>query len=152
MADLEDEASRRARIAWTIAYTSLPDFDDAGAGNDGTGAWTTRRSMSGLLKGLLSTVLVIGVAYYLQRHLFETLQSTTTDISACARSQLGDCHWIPTPASSTRTFPLPYQVDELVHKVVLNEIGWTEPEKLINNLILERSLAIFFLKESVSAI
>ena len=39
-----------------------------------------------------------------------------------------------------------------MHKVVLNEIGWSEPEKLINNLILERPLVILHLNESVSTI
>ena len=129
---------------------------DGDAANGGTGAWTFWSPMSeiftGLLIAVLSTVLVMSLVDYHQRHRLMTPQSTTTDRSVCPRSQMGDCHWIPTPASSTRTFPLPFLVDELVHKVVLNEIGWSEPEKLINNLILQRSLVISRLNESVSTI
>ena len=51
-----------------------------------------------------------------------------------------------------KIFPLPHLVNELIHKVVLDEIGWSEPEKLINQLLLERSLVISHLNHSVSTI
>ena len=119
---------------------------NGGAGNGGAGnrggapAWTYRS----LLKAILSTVLVISLAYY--------LHPTITDLSVCSRSQPSDCRWIPTPTSSTKTLPLPYQVDEPIHKIVLNQINESEPEKLINNLILQRSLVIIYLNETVSTV
>ena len=122
------------------------NFDD----NDDASPRTHQSSMSGLRMILAAVVIIL--AYYIQRLQVATPQSTTTDLSVCARSQLGDCHRIPTPASFRTTLPLPYPVDKLVHEVVLHEIGWSEPEKEVNNIVGKRDLVILRLNESVSTI
>ncbi len=174
LSQFDDDSDTESSGMNRDAETRDGNTSNGNANNSGTRVWISWSSILKVFKRLfimsLSTVLVMSLACYLQRHLFVNPQSTTTDLpttpdlpittdlptttdlSVCPYSQLGDCHWIPTPASSTRTFPLPYLVDEHVHKVVLNEIGWLEPDKLVNNLILERSLVISRLNESVSTI
>lgn len=79
----------------------------------------------------------------------ESPSSVSVDLP---RSTRGDCYRILTPASFMKSFPLPHPVDKIAHEVVLDEIGWSEPEKLLSSLTNGRSLVCSRLSESVSII
>ena len=79
----------------------------------------------------------------------EVLTSISTDLPP---SQRGDCYRILTPASFIKSFPLPDSINKSAHRVVLNEIGWPEPEKQLSSLVNGRSLVCSHLSASVSSI
>ena len=79
----------------------------------------------------------------------QVLTSISTDLP---QSQQGDCYRILIPASFMKSFPLPHPINNNAHEVVLNEIGWPEPDKQISSLGNGRSLVYSHLSASASSI
>ena len=113
----------------------------------------TTRSKSWACVSLVVVMAVVvgfmGVVMAVVDPVGEVLTSISTDLPW---SQRGDCYRILTPASFIKSFPLPDPINKTAHQVVLNEIGWPEPDRLLSSLVNRRSLVCSHLSASISSI